>query len=290
MTFHVRTTIAVLALMTAAAAMPDAARAADAAGTLKIGGGYANPVPIPVNDGSVKEIAGALFKPEGTGPFPVVVYIPACGGPNFPLELQTEKRWIERLNGKGIAAFVVDPFVPRGLDQGNCDKVLTVRQDVQDKKEDVLKLLAQGGDDAVAAVKTAKGLPGIDPGKVFLMGASYGGTATLYATDPKSPRPSDTDLAGVVAYFPLCDGTAEAAVPTLVMIGDQDDWTGPVAACEALKGRGKFEVVVYPGATHAFTMPFDKPVEFAGHKMAYDEAATKDSADRALAFIEAHIN
>ena len=48
-------------------------------------------------------------------------------------------------------------------------------------------------------------------------------------------------------------------------------------------------MVIYPGATHAFTMPFDKPVEYAGHKMAHDEAATKDAAQRVAAFIEAQL-
>ena len=40
-----------------------------------IGGGYTNVIAIPVNDPSVKEIAGALFKPQGAGPFPAVVYM-----------------------------------------------------------------------------------------------------------------------------------------------------------------------------------------------------------------------
>jgi dienelactone hydrolase len=260
-----------------------------AAGAPPMGGGYTDVIPIPVKDPAVKESAGALVKPEGGGPFPVVVYIPACGGPNFPLELQQEKSWIERLRAKGIATLIVDPFVPRGLEQGNCDKVLTVLKDVQDKNEAVLQILKQGGDDAVAAVKAVKAMPDIDPKKVFLMGFSYGATASLYATGPKSTGDRDTDIAGVVAYFPLCDDKAEASVPTLIMIGEKDDWTGPVASCEALKGKKNYEVVVYPGATHAFTMQFDKPIEFAGHKLAYDEAATKQAAERAEAFIDAQL-
>ena len=32
-----------------------------------MGGGYTNVIPIPVNDPSVKAIAGALFKPAGAG-------------------------------------------------------------------------------------------------------------------------------------------------------------------------------------------------------------------------------
>ena len=45
-----------------------------------MGGGYTNVIPIPVDDPTTKAIAGALFKPTGTGPFPAVVYIGGCSG------------------------------------------------------------------------------------------------------------------------------------------------------------------------------------------------------------------
>lgn len=276
---------AAVAIALAALITPQPSRASDVP---PMGGDYKNVVAIPVDDPAVNAIAGALTMPEGTGPFPVVVYIPPCGGPNFPLELAQEKIWIEQLRSKGIASLIVDPFVPRGLAQGNCDKVLTVLADVQNKNEAVLNILAQGGSDAAAAVKAVKTMPGIDPDKVFLMGLSYGATASLYAQDPKAPGEHATGIAGVVAYFPLCDSNAEATVPTLIMIGDKDDWTGPVAACEGLRAKSNFDVVVYPGATHAFTMPFEKQIEVAGHILAHDAAATKDAAARTMAFIEAH--
>src|SRR5271165_5778504 len=41
----------------------------------KMAGGYANAIAIPVDDPEVKAIAGALIKPEGAGPFPVIVYM-----------------------------------------------------------------------------------------------------------------------------------------------------------------------------------------------------------------------
>lgn len=259
-----------------------------AAGTPPIGGGYTNVIPIPVNDPSVKEIAGALFKPQGAGPFPAVVYIVPCGGPNFPPEFQQEKSVIDRMLSKGIATLIVDTHTPRG-ENDNCAKLLTVRADVENKNPAVLQLLKQGGDDAVAALKVVKAMPDIDPKKIFLMGTSAGATAALYATDPKAPSAHDTDIAGVVAYFPLCYDKVEASVPTLIMIGDQDDWTGPVAACQALSAKPNFEVVIFPGAGHSFTMPFDKPFDLAGHHLAYDEKATKEAAQRADAFLDAHL-
>ena len=86
-----------------------------------------------------------------------------------------------------------------------------------------------------------------------------------------------------------CYDNVEASVPTLILIGEKDDWAGPVAACQALKSKNNFEVVVYPGATHSFSMRFDKPFDYAGHHLAYDEASTKEAEQRVDAFIDAHL-
>ena len=60
-----------------------------------MGGGYKDVVAIPVDDPDVKAIAGALFKPEGAGPFPAVVYMSGCGGLNAPPEVSQEKIVVE---------------------------------------------------------------------------------------------------------------------------------------------------------------------------------------------------
>ena len=84
-----------------------------------------------------------------------------------------------------------------------------------------------------------------------------------------------------------CYDNVDPSVPTLVLIGEKDDWT-PAANCQAVKGKANFEVVVYPGATHAFTMQMDNVV-YLGHHMTYDEKATKDAQERAAAFLAAHL-
>ena len=261
-----------LALLGAIAA-PNALWAAEAP---PIGGGYANAIAIPVNDPSVKDIAGALFKPPGAGPFPAVVYMSGCNGLNFPPEIKQEKRVIDNMLSKGIATLIVDPFTPRGEKDGACDKL-----DVQG--------FTRGGNDAVAAIKALKAMPDINPSKIFLQGYSYGAIASLYATDTKTPGSHDTSVAGLIAYYPYCYDNVDPAVPTLVLIGEKDDWT-PAAACQAVTGKTNFELVVYPGATHGFTEPFDKPFDVDGHHLAHDEAATKDAEGRVSAFIAAHLN
>ena len=68
------------------------------------------------------------------------------------------------------------------------------------------------------------------------------------------------------------------------MIGEKDDWT-PAAKCQAVTGKPNFEIVVYPGDNHAFTMPFNQPVDYLGHHMVYDEKAQRTPRIRADAFM-----
>jgi dienelactone hydrolase len=52
--------------------------------TPPMGGGFTNVIPIPVDDPKTKVISGALFKPEGAGPFPAVIVMPTCAGVDLP--------------------------------------------------------------------------------------------------------------------------------------------------------------------------------------------------------------
>jgi dienelactone hydrolase len=269
------TAVAAVAFGAGAMIAPHLLQAAEAP---PMGGGYTNVIAIPVNDPSVKEIAGALFKPQGVGPFPAVVYMSGCNGLNFPPESKQEKAVIDSMLSKGIATLILDPFTPRGEKDGVCDKL-------NDKT--FVQLMTRGGDDAVAALKVVKAMPDIDPDKVFLQGYSSGATSSLYATDMKTPGTHDTKVAGLVAYYPYCYDNVDPLVPTLVLVGEKDDWT-PAAKCQAVTGKANFEVVVYPGATHGFTEPFDKPFDYQGHHLAHDEEATKDAQEKAEAFIAAH--
>ena len=72
------------------------------------------------------------------------------------------------------------------------------------------------------------------------------------------------------------------------MIGEKDDLT-PATKCQAVTGKTDFEVVVYPGDTHAFTMPFPTPVDLLGHHMVYDEKSMQDAQQRADTFMAAQM-
>ena len=85
-------------------------------GPLRMGGGYTNVIAIPVDDPDTKAIAGALFRPQGAGPFPAVIYLGYCASFDSGDERAVQKTLVERLPAKGFATLIVDPYTPRGQD------------------------------------------------------------------------------------------------------------------------------------------------------------------------------
>jgi len=63
-------------------------------------------------------IEGYLSKPDGSGPFPAVVYVHGCSG----LSTNTRKRVAELMTGWGYISLVVDSFASRGIRE-SCDRL-----------------------------------------------------------------------------------------------------------------------------------------------------------------------
>ena len=258
---------------------------ADAQTAPPIGGGYTNAIPIPVDDPTTKNISGALFKPDGAGPFPAVVYMSGCAGLNIPPEASLERATIKHDLGKGVATLIVDPFTPRNENgmapHGLCEKI----GDPHLSEKVWVEYATRGGSDAVAAVNVLRTMPDIDPSHIFLQGYSIGAASSLSAVDSKTPGAHDVKIAGVIAYYPYCL-PIELAAPALILIGDKDDWT-PAALCTGMRDRANNEVVVYLGATHSFS--YNPGIDYLGHHMAYDEGAALDAQQRTDAFMAVHM-
>ena len=248
----------VAAIALAVGAMPGLPLLAAGQTTPTMAGGYTNVIAIPVDTPRTKAISGALFKPEGVGPFPAVIVMPGCGGVDTPDALSGLKMLINHLQTKGVATLIVDPFTPRG------------------------ELSCSAGDfgikDALGAVKVLMAMPDIDVKHIFLQGYSWGATASLALVNTANPDSGDAKVAGVIAYYPNCGVVGEPSVPVLVLKGEKDNAT----TCLALKDTPNFEVVVYPGAGHGFDAP-------SGAYGDYDEKATRDAERRADAFMAAHM-
>ena len=160
------------------------------------------------------------------------------------------------------------------MEQGVCDKL-------QD-----FGLYTRRANDAFAAATVLTSMPDIDAKHIFLQGYSDGAGAATFAVRPDIVQYHDTKFAGVVAFYPFCLDYMTFAAPTLMLAGEKDE-LDPSSKCQTIKDKTNLEVVVYPGATHAFALPGADP-NSAYHPV-YDEKAAQDALQRVDAFVAAHL-
>lgn len=211
-------------------------------------------------------IEGYLSKPEASGPFPAIVYLHGCGG----LSENTRKRVADLLTGWGYVSLAVDSFSTRGI------------------KEACTAQMPNRKGDALGALSYLSKLPFVDPQRIGLVGASQGGIVALELGSTGSiPQagvfdiPEDLNFKAAVAYYPMCRFAGdELTLPTLILIGELDDWSLASDCQRFMKrraGRGApVDLIVYPGAYHDFDVPalVDGKKMF-GHWLKYDlDAAT----------------
>jgi dienelactone hydrolase/uncharacterized membrane protein len=131
-------------------------------------------------------------------------------------------------------------------------------------------LWPSGVADAYAALRLLAGHPRIDAGRVAIAGFSYGGeVAHLAALEQFHAvfNPGQTRFAAHVAYYPagvfgaIAEPGAYTGSPILMLLGERDD-NLPVAKIESYLAYAKaarspvpIEVVTYPDAYHAWTVP-----------------------------------
>ena len=91
-------------------------------------------------------------------------------------------------------------------------------------------------------------------------------------------------------------------IPTLVLIGELDDWTPP-DACRKLadntndlgisrtKGEGAaVKLVVYPNAYAGFDLlNLTTPIQYLGHRLQFNETATKQSSEALREFLNSMV-
>ncbi|WP_245435171.1 dienelactone hydrolase family protein [Mesorhizobium sp. WSM3879] len=221
---------------------------------------------------------GYLTRPPGEGPFPAVVVLHGCSG-LFPT---VEKTWSQRLSSWGYVVLVVDSFSTRGIRE-TCDHGLLTDG----------SLFADRVYDAYGALEFLSKLSFVDPQRTALMGFSAGGIATLEAVQlGGAERLMDRKFKAAVAYYPNCSATnGDVAVPTLILIGELDDWT-PAKDCREMmaqrSGKGSaVQLDVFKGARHAFASPsFKTGTEQYGHRVEYNAAAAEKSASDVHTFLK----
>jgi dienelactone hydrolase len=206
------------------------------------------PVDIPFGKGTLH---AQLYKPDGNGPFPVVIALHACGGLAGRSEpVQPRYRdWAEQLLKAGKAVLLPDSYGSRQLGPQCRAKEPRVRA----RRERVA--------DIMASRQWLVQQPWTARDRISLLGWANGASALLWAVRPQLPsRNVEPDFRSAIAFYPDCRISSglgwSARVPTLLLIGAKDDVSSPPACRQMIDGaRGRSalaRIVVYPGAYHDF--------------------------------------
>jgi dienelactone hydrolase len=228
-------------------------------------------------------LQGYLRQINSAGPSPAVVLLHGCNG-NWQ---RLDQRWGKRVASWGYVTLTVDSFGPRGLNN-TCGGGAPV--DLAFDAYRALNFLVQQ--------------LFVDPARVAALGFSQGGWLALTSVERGAvERISQNKFHAAVAFYPPCLGfKGNMTVPTLVLIGELDDWT-PAGECRNMvdgrddwgisrhKGEGApIRLVVYPDAYHAFdASSLQTPVQYFGHHLEFNQSATDQSIDAVREFLHATI-
>src|SRR5690349_13793880 len=187
--------------------------------TLSVAAGAAAPASQQVEIPAGKfELHAQLYKPDGNGPFPVVIALHGCGGLSDQGEtvLPRYREWTELLMKAGYAVLWTDSFGSRESGPQCRDKerkVLARRERVADVAASHKWLVAQSW---------------VARDRISLIGWEHGASTVLWVVRPQlAARSKEPDFRSAIAFYPQCRISARtgwsARVPTLLLIGGNDD-------------------------------------------------------------------
>jgi len=259
---------------------------------LLIGAAAQCPAAEPSSSGSVVEfetplasrlpLQGYLRQTYGAGPSPAVVLLHGCNG-NWK---RLDQRWGKRVASWGYVTLTVDSFGPRGLKNtcGGAPVDLAF--------------------DAYRALNYLVQQPFVDPARVAALGFSQGGWLALTSVEHGAVEHSSPyKFKAAIAFYPPCLGfKGNMTVPTLILVGEADDWTPAVECRNMVEGKDDWgisrhqgagvpmKLVVYPGAYHAFdASSLERPIQYLGHHLEFNRSATVQSVDAVHEFLDATI-
>lgn len=229
----------------------------------------AKPTPVPTTG------LGTLILPEGASaadPVPAMVVVHGSGGITPGREMEVGRT----LADAGIAAFVLDYYAPRGIDETT---------------DYMAKVLAVTEFDAVTDAYAALGLlsthPALDSSRIGIMGFSYGGMAVRLAMDERVRNallPSHPGFAAFVDTYGPCFqdwGTTTVNGAPLLTLRGTEDHSNELVACRAredeLRALGvAVDARIYEGAGHAWEAStprrlFEESPYVSGCTIRYDE-------------------
>src|SRR5262245_8673789 len=183
-----------------------------------------------------------IFRPDGPGPYPAVLFVPGCDGFAPPMAPRLYERRAAEFRGRGYLVVFVDYLGRRGLTSCAAGSIT---------HDDAAR-------DVIVAATWLTTQPSVDRARIAAIGWSYGGRAVLVALAERGSGPLPFTRAAV--FYPDCRALEplKTAVPVLMLLGAEDDMTPP-RLCQDVSRRstppGMVTTVAYPGARHAFDVP-----------------------------------
>ena len=220
-------------------------------------------------------LSGMLGNHSNPAPYPAVVVLHGCGG------ISSHSAGIaDRIGSWGYVTLAVDSLGPRGsgISSGCSGRSL------------------DQAFDAYAALHYLSQLDFVDAARVAVIGQSMGGSAALYAVEHGlTAQYFDQHFRAAIAYYPNCGiPGASMTAPTLVLIGEADEWN-QAERCREMAKRARADgatiaLTVYPGVHHAFDVAELTPgMRSLGRWIEYNEPAARDAEQKLRAFLAANL-
>ncbi len=213
-----------------------------------------------------------ILKPDGEGPFPVVMMVSGCSGFNTPIGKPHYDSVQASLRNMGFFVLRVDYLAARG--KTSCDGGAVP---VADAARDVRTVSAY-----------LQSQPYVKNGSINALGWSYGGAVVLAVLS----EDARTAVDAVIAYYPSCRRLRQwhSSTPVLVLFGENDNVVS-LDKCEQLFSQlpspGTVDLHTYPNAFHAFDFEgLPDKTEYRFGTIGYNAAAAKAAWHELQSFIK----
>lgn len=223
-------------------------------------------------------LQGFLRLPNRAANSPAVVLLHSCNGDWRRLD----ERWGRLIASWGYVTLAVDSSL-----KSTCGNVAS-----------------QLAFDAYRALDYLVQQSFVDPARVVALGFSQGGWLALSSVERgPTERFSTNKFRAAIGFYPPCRMLGgNMTVPSLVLVGELDDWAlandcrnlaegKDDYGVSRLKGEGvPIKLVVLPGAHHGFDAPnLATPKILRGHHLEFSQSATDLSVTAVREFLDATI-